>query len=149
MDACVCVCVCVLACACVCVCVCVFVCVCVCGWVCVGGWLCVLVHVCVCQCVCESVSEHSVLWHAAPDAKERQKWITHLRAAVDRANLHTSTPLRESSPVNATHTTLAVAPAAGIAGEDDHMEHLALQRTPSKRTTLTRLFKTTKNTINR
>ena len=85
----------------------------------------------------------------APDAKERQKWITHLRAAVDRvSNLHNSTPLCEASPVNATNTTLAVA-ATGTTGDDDHMDHLALQRTPSKRTSLTRLFKTTKNSINR
>ena len=87
----------------------------------------------------------------APDAKERQKWITHLRAAVNRvSNLHTSTPQRETSPVNAPTTSLATAAAPmSTTGDDDHMEHLALQRTPSKRTSLTRLFKTTKNQINR
>ena len=69
-----------------------------------------------------------------------------MRAAVNRAS--TSTPLREASPVNATNTTLAVA-AAGMTGDEEHMDHLALQRTPSKRTSLTRLFKNTKNTINR
>lgn len=93
-----------------------------------------------------------VFWYAvAPDAKERQKWITHLRAAVSRvSNHHTSTP-HDTSPVNTPMTSLtpAAPAAAGTTGDDDQMEHLALQRTPSKRTSLTRLFKTTKNTINR
>lgn len=87
----------------------------------------------------------------APDAKERQKWITHLRAAVSRvSNHHTETP-HDTSPVNTPMTSLtpAAPAAAGTTGDDDQMEHLALQRTPSKRTSLTRLFKTTKNTINR
>lgn len=92
------------------------------------------------------------LWYTAPDAKERQKWITHLRAAVDRvSNLHTSTPQqRDISPVCTPTTSLPTAPTTAVTtGDEDHTEHLALQRTPSKRTSLTRLFKTTKNTINR
>ena len=82
----------------------------------------------------------------ASDAKERQKWITHLRAAVNRiSNAHIPSPVREapSAPAASMTQSLPVLMATTSAG--DHLEY----KGPAKRTSFSKFFQSTKNTINR
>ncbi|XP_065903401.1 oxysterol-binding protein-related protein 11-like isoform X2 [Dysidea avara] len=82
----------------------------------------------------------------ASDAKERQKWITHLRAAVNRiSNAHIPSPVREapSAPAASMTQSLPVLMATTSAG--DHLEC----KGPAKRTSFSKFFQSSKNAINR
>ena len=82
----------------------------------------------------------------ATDAKERQKWITHLRAAVDRVtNIHAPSPVREPPSAPAAFMTQSMPALMATNSAAEHLE----TKIPNKRTSFSRFFHSTKNTINR